>query len=157
MVGSEPVSYLQVWPKIWPRHYREQIQLVIKARLGYKSSALTARLNCPSFILASFHWLPSPRKTSENVNSPPFNRWAKTYRLLRRLKICEWFWSFTFYRDPLWSTLYLCQTIISSHHGHKAYNIQRFTTGIFSKTDLNKTPIKGIHWPASCAIQKRIE
>ena len=35
------------------------------------------------------------------------------------------------------------QTVISSHHCHKAYNIQRFTIGIFGKTDLNKNPIMG--------------
>ena len=152
MVGSEPVSYLQVWPKIWPRHYREQIQLVIKARLGYKSSALTARLNCPSFILASFHWLPSPRKTSENVNSPPFNRWAKG-------NACFIFWKFTNSSGRLLSTEipFGRQFTPKRYHCHKAYNIQRFTTGIFSKTDLNKTPIIGVHRPASCSIQRPIE
>ena len=34
MAGGKPAGYLQAWSRIWTRDNREQIQLVVGARLG---------------------------------------------------------------------------------------------------------------------------
>ena len=40
MAGSKPVGYLQAWPRIWTRDYREQVQQVVRAGLELWASKL---------------------------------------------------------------------------------------------------------------------
>ena len=40
MAAGKPPGYLQAWPRIWTRDYREQIQLAVKARLELGASDL---------------------------------------------------------------------------------------------------------------------
>ena len=41
LAGGKPVGHLQVWPRIWTRDYREQIQQAVKAQLFEGRLALT--------------------------------------------------------------------------------------------------------------------
>ena len=37
LAGGEPFGYLQAWPRIWARDYREQIQLAVRAGLELRA------------------------------------------------------------------------------------------------------------------------
>ena len=38
MAEGKPAGYLQAWPRIWTRDYREQIQVVVRAGLEQGAS-----------------------------------------------------------------------------------------------------------------------
>ena len=38
MAEGKPAGYLQTWPRIWTRDYREQIQVVVRAGLEQGAS-----------------------------------------------------------------------------------------------------------------------
>ena len=38
MAERKPAGYLQAWPRIWTRDYREQIQVVVRAGLEQGAS-----------------------------------------------------------------------------------------------------------------------
>ena len=38
LAKGKPAGYLQAWPRIWTRDYREQIQLVVRAGLEQGAS-----------------------------------------------------------------------------------------------------------------------
>ena len=40
LAGGKPAGYLQAWPRIWTRDYREQIQLVVRTGLELGASGL---------------------------------------------------------------------------------------------------------------------
>lgn len=43
-MGSEPVGYVQAWPRVWTRDYREQILLAVRAGLKLEASELQVQL-----------------------------------------------------------------------------------------------------------------
>ena len=40
MARGKPAGYLQAWPRIWTRDYREQMQLAVRAGLEFGASEL---------------------------------------------------------------------------------------------------------------------
>ena len=59
MGGVKPVDYLQAWSRIWPREYREQIQLVVEGGGGGGGGGVgfgelnPGRTDCKSSVLIS--------------------------------------------------------------------------------------------------------
>ena len=51
MAEGKPAGYLQAWPRIWTRDYREQIQLAVRAGLEQGASELQVQRSNQSATL----------------------------------------------------------------------------------------------------------
>ena len=62
MTEGKPAGYLQAWSRIWTWHFREQIQLAVRAGREYsgpqkcKFSAVTARSRCRSYNTRPYYY-----------------------------------------------------------------------------------------------------